>query len=353
MLDKFSSQSGIQVQYREMPADTGQYFDKLRTQLEAGAADIDVIAGDVIWPAQLASQGYIVDLSDRFPKSEQDKYLPAAVDSDLYHGKPYGVPWYIDGGLLYYRKDLLDKSGYSEPPSTWDELKEMASKVQRDTGTKYGFVFQGAQYEGGVCDGLRTWRSMIDSGVSPDAVSDYKEQETQVAFAGGDAVFARNWPYMFGVVNDPSQSQIKPAQVGVTQLPVNGNNNHVATSGGWTFLINATSEKQDEAWQLIQFMSEPDQQSFFLKNRQSMPTLKSLYDDQNLMSSVDVAEQGQKSILSTEPRPSNIPYYNDLSLKMQEQFNANLRGDASPEQAADTLQGQLETLVKRGGSYGY
>src|SRR5215210_865574 len=124
LVDKFNKQSkGFKVKYRQMPADTGQYFDKLRTQFQAGAADIDIIGGDVIWPAQFAANGWILDVSDRFPKSEQAKFTDAPIQSLTYQGNIYGVPWHTDAGLLYYRSDLLEKSGYSAPPKTWAELK--------------------------------------------------------------------------------------------------------------------------------------------------------------------------------------------------------------------------------------
>jgi hypothetical protein len=45
-----------------MPSDTGQYFDQLRTEFQAGCGEIDIITGDVIWPAQFAANGYILDL---------------------------------------------------------------------------------------------------------------------------------------------------------------------------------------------------------------------------------------------------------------------------------------------------
>ena len=70
-----------------------------------------------------------------------------------YDGKVWGVPWYADAGLLYYRQDLLEQAGFSEPPKTWEDLKEQAQKAARDTDTRFGFVFQGAEYEGGVCNG--------------------------------------------------------------------------------------------------------------------------------------------------------------------------------------------------------
>src|ERR671921_742706 len=115
LVDKFNKQKkGFKVKYQAMPTDSGAYFDKLRTQFQAGVGDIDVIGGDVIWPAQFAANGWILDLTDKFPKSEQDKFLPGTISSVTYDGKIYGVPWYTDAGMLYYRKDLLEKSGFSE-----------------------------------------------------------------------------------------------------------------------------------------------------------------------------------------------------------------------------------------------
>jgi multiple sugar transport system substrate-binding protein len=156
LVDKFNEEhkGEFQVRYREMPADTGQYFDQLRTELQAAASEIDVIGGDVIWPAQFAANGWILDVSDRFPESERQQFLPAPVDSLVYEGAIYGVPWFTDAGMLYYRTDLLEQAGFSEPPGTWEEMKEMALKTAQDTGTRDGFVFQGAQYEGGTVNGL-------------------------------------------------------------------------------------------------------------------------------------------------------------------------------------------------------
>src|ERR687895_1505912 len=140
------------VIFREGNTDTGQRLDKLRTQFQAGGEELDIILGDVIWTAELAESGWISDLSDRFPESQQQAFLPGSVEAIIYNGRPYAMPWYTDTGLLYYRKDLLKRSGYNNPPKTWDELKQMTGKVLGESDVKFGFVFQGARYEGGVCD---------------------------------------------------------------------------------------------------------------------------------------------------------------------------------------------------------
>jgi multiple sugar transport system substrate-binding protein len=161
LVDKFNEQhkGEFQVTIRAMPANSDQYFDKLRTEFQAGGGDIDVLGGDVIWPIQFAAQGWVQDLSDKFPEPEQNKFLPAPINASIYEDGIYAVPWFEDAGLIYSRSDLLEQAGYSAPPETWDELKEMALKITQDTGTPNGFVFQGKNYEGGVCDALEYIRT--------------------------------------------------------------------------------------------------------------------------------------------------------------------------------------------------
>jgi multiple sugar transport system substrate-binding protein len=379
LIDRFNKQhkGEFQVKYREMPSDTGQYFDQLRTEFQAGGGEIDVIGGDVIWPAQFAAQGWIVDFSDRMPESEQSKYLPGPIESLTYDGKIWGVPWYTDAGMLYYRKDLLEQSGISAPPKTWPELQEMALQVSQDTGTKYGFVFQGSDYEGGVCNGceyifthggnvldpadpnkvvidspeaiagLTTEQSMTKDKVAPLAVSTYTEEETDPAFLNGDAVFARNWPYMYALAGTSDFPKVKPEQIAVAPLPVGDPDPTIAsTLGGWNFLVNAASDLQEEAWEFIKFMTTEQNMKYRAVEATLLPTLKSLYDDPEVVEAIPVIKLGKEAIEHTKPRPVS-PYYGDMSLEMAEQFASVVKGDTSPEQAAKALQKSLENIIEQ------
>ena len=382
LIEEFNKQNEgkIKVTQRVMPQDTGQYFDQIRTEFQAGGGDIDVIGGDVIWPAQFAANGWILDLSDRF--TDTDAFLPGPMEANNYDGKVWGVPWYTDAGLLYYREDLLEKSGFSDGPRTWEELKEMALTVKQDSGVRAGFVFQGADYEGGVCNGLEyirthggdvldpnnpskviidspeaaaglaTYHSMIADGVSPQAVSTYKEPETEPAFLGGTSVFARNWPYMYALASDPEISKIKPDQIGIEPIPVSDGNPSSSTLGGWNFFINATSDKQDEAWEFIKFMTDPETLKTNAIEGSRLPPRRSLYEDQEILEKVPVARLGKEAIIdNSTPRPVS-PYYSDMSLKLSEQFNAALKGDVSPEEAVKTLQSELQQIVEEGQAAG-
>jgi multiple sugar transport system substrate-binding protein len=379
LVQKFNEQNKgkYNVVFREGNADTGQRFDQIRTQMQAGGGDLDIILGDVIWTAQLAANGWISDLSDRFTESERENFLPGSVEAIIYEGKAYGMPWFTDTGLLYYRKDLLQKSGFSGGPKTWDELKRMALKVKQDTNTKFAFVFQGAEYEGGVCDGcefiwthggnildpsdaskvvvgspqaaagLATERSMIESGVAPRSVTTYKEDESAGAFLNGDAVFLRNWPYVYALLSDPAESKVKPGQVGVSELPSADGKPGNGTVGDQPFYISASSKNQDGAWEFIKFMTDPEQQRFRAVEGSYLPTLTSLYDDEEIRESVPVVALAKQALQHTLPRPVS-PYYSDMSLEMAEQFNLSLKGEIAPEEAVRELQRSLESFIEQG-----
>jgi multiple sugar transport system substrate-binding protein len=379
LIEKFNraNEGRYKVVLREGNADTGQRFDQIRTEFQAGGENIDIILGDVIWTAQLAANGWIEDLSDRFDEAMREDFLPGSVEAITYEGKPYGVPWFTDTGLLYYRRDLLEESGFDGPPRTWDELKQMAETVRNDAGTRFGFVFQGANYEGGVCNGLEfiwthggevldpddptrvlvaepeavagltTYHSMLASGVAPEAVSTYKEDESDGTFLNGDAVFHRGWPYVYSLVSDPEESQVDPEQVGVSQLPSADGQPGNGTVGDQPLYINARSSKKEGAWAFIEFLTAPEQQRFRAAEGSFLPTLIALYDDEQLQESLPILGLAAEALQSTRPRPVS-PYYSDMSLAIAEEFNAALKGDKSPEEAAQELKTKLEDFIRQG-----
>ena len=378
---QFEALTGIKVKVVTQSSDTSTYFEQMRTQLQAGAAEVDAFAGDVSWPPQFGSQGWLVDLSSRFPPSARAAFLPASIDANVWQGKIYGVPFYWDDGYLFYRKDLLEKSGYSGPPQTWSELQEMAQKVMKDHNLKYGFTFTGANYEGGTVlglefmrtnganpiqgntiamntpeaiEGLKVQRGLITSGISPQAVAEYMEGTVEGPFVAGDSVFLRNWNYMFGVFPDPKQSKVHPSQVGVAAVPrASTAIAPVNVGGGWNIYINKYSNNQDAAWKLTQFMTSPAQQLYTLNTITYVPTLSSLINSptvakQNPFSGPALA---RAEIFQTVA-PAKNPYYADMSTAMSTQFQANVLGKVTPEQAASNLQTQLGQIAKRAAATG-
>ena len=378
LIDRFNQQNeeGIQVTWRETPAASDEYFEQMQSELQAGGSSVDVIGGDVIRPAQFAAAGYVLDLSDRFTNEMKQDYLDGPLQAVEYQGGTYGVPWFTDAGLFYYRKDLLEDSGFSDPPETWDEMKEMVRKVQADSGTEYGFVFQGARDESGVvtaleyiwnaggqvldgdevvinspeaAEGLALRRSMIEDGIAPTATGDYTTQESQSVFTNGEAVFMRNWPFVYGLLSDSELSAVRPEQVGIAPIPVSDEGSQSFSGlGGWNFLVNAASEdKLESIWTFIQFMTDSEQQKTLALESQRLPTLRSLYEDEEVLENVPVAALGREAFANTRPRPVS-PYYSDMSLRMATEFNASLKGEVPVEQALETLQRDFQNIVDQG-----
>ena len=378
LIDKFNKQhkGEFQVVHREMPADTGLYFDKLRTEFQAGGGGIDVIGGDVIWPIQFAAQGWVQDLSDNFPASEQNKFLPAPIEASTYEGAIYAVPWFEDAGLLYSRSDLLEQAGYSAPPETWDELKEMALKITQDTSTPNGFVFQGKNYEGGVCDGLEyirthggdvlsnvtsgevvidspeaaagleTYHSMITDGVAPKAVANYDETTSVPVFGNGESVFLREWPGTYGDIAGGAY-KIKAEQVTVSPIPVAPGNQSSSTLGGWTFMINAQTDMPDEAWEFVKFMSSYESFKFRAIEGGYITARKAILDDPQVQEAIPTVKLAKDVLLDYATSRPVTEFYGDMSLEMQSQFNDALTGDVSPQQAVETLQKGLTAIMKQ------
>lgn len=393
------NQGEIQVEYRQMPRSTDAYFDELVSSFQAGEGDIDVIGGDVIWGAEFAENGWISDLTRRlrtdYEPQGPEAFLNAQIQSVSYENSLWGVPWFSDAGLLYYRRDLLEEGGFSEPPATWGELKDMAGRVKEQAGTRYGFVFQGAEYEGGVVNGcehiwnaggriltgnistaspgsysdindpnvinidssdsargLRTERSMIEDGVSPQEVASWREQESQQAFFAGDSVFLRGWPYMYALPED-TNTNVSQDQVGIAPLPVaeEGMQSY-SCLGGWNMYINSASEKKDAAWEFIKFATSPEQQKFRALEGSFLPSLRDLYDDQEILDQVAVirlakdivVQQGQGPSLRARPV---TPFYSTISRRLASGYNATLRGEIPPERAVEMLQEELRNVVSR------
>ncbi|WP_314173902.1 ABC transporter substrate-binding protein [Streptomyces winkii] len=367
--------TGKKVVLRTMSSDSGAYFDTMRTQLQAGADDIDVFMADIMWGAQFAPSGWIADLSDRFTPAARKKFLTEGIKLNEFDGKIYAVPWTWDSGLLYYRKDLLESGGFDAPPETWDELQHMAEKVMKDQKVKNGLIFQGADYEGGnqngveyirssggdvlsqsgdsvkitldsaeALRGLSIERSMVTSGVAPEAVATFKEPECEKLFLAGDTVFCRNWIYMYGLLGDTTKTKLERAQVGVAEIPVARRGiDHVCLGGGWSLMVNANSASQDEAWKLVEHLTGDERQKIFAKDG-FLPTRPGLYTDPEVTKAQPVFELAKDAIEHTTTPPITS-VYSDMSLEMAKHFNSSLRGAEKPEDALEQLQVKLQKIA--------
>ncbi len=374
----------IHIKREIAPHSSTAYHDLLTQKLKNRDVSLDLFLMDVIWPAEFAAAGWALPLDDYFLPSEREKFLPATIASGMYQHHIYGVPSRIDSGMLYYRKDLLEKYGFS-PPSTWNELVRQAQTIlegERTTRSLLrGYSGQFKQYEGLVCDMLEFVGShngsfltedgrrsnlaapestqavqfvrerIIQQLASPAALT-YQEPESLAVFVQGKAVFHRNWPYAWGLANNTRHSKIV-GKVGVTTLPHFSGGKSVSALGGWLYGISAYSQHPDEAWAFIEFMTSPERQKHFAIHASLAPSRLALYSDPEVLH----ANPQYKNLLpvfqTARPRP-RTPVYPIVSHILQRYFSRVL---AFPEtniveeaQEADRKINRFLNLVQGTGS---
>src|SRR5579864_3605679 len=141
-LDRFrEANPSIDVALRATPDAADQRHQLYVQWLNARASDPDVLQLDVIWTPEFAAAGWIAGL-DRF-EPPVDRFFAAVVAADRWNGSLYALPWFVDVGMLYWRIDLASRA-----PRDLDELAQRARRAQEEAGVPFGFVWQGARYEG-------------------------------------------------------------------------------------------------------------------------------------------------------------------------------------------------------------
>jgi multiple sugar transport system substrate-binding protein len=337
--------------------------------LRARSGSVDVFPMDIVWPAEFGANGWTVPLDDKWPASDRANYLPGPLQGCTYNGKLWAAPTRTDVGLIYYRTDVI-----STPPNTWDDLTNMA-KAAAPSKTKFGYLWQGKQYEGLVCNfvevlygyggsvldpndpkkvtvnspqGVQALTQMVNwiGTISPGAVTTYQEPQTLAAWQDGDAAFMRNWPYAISQSNDPKSSKIPGKFNEHTMLYGGSNTVGHSCIGGWQYGINAFSKNPDAAWKFIQFMLGSDAQKTIALQLSLLSTLKSIYTDSDVLAKYPYFSKMQPIVQTGLPRPVS-PFYPDISQAIQLRVHSALTKQTSPAAALSQLQSDVQAIVNR------
>ena len=367
---------GIKVTLTSAPNNTDTNRATLATDISGGSATPDVFMGDVIWPAQFGEHGFAVPLSDYLPSSYWAQFAPGLVQGATYQGKVYGSPMFEDQGFLYYRKDLLAKENLPVP-TTWEQLVSESETLQKAGLVKYGFVWQGASYEGLTCDymeyltdagGVATnstyttasldsaaavkattfMRSLVTSGVSPAAVTTFQEAQSMSTFAAGQAAFLRNWDYAYADSQVPGTFTV--GKVGVAPLPTFSGMSAPGYSniGGWNLYINPHSKNIAADLTFVKWMASTQAQDVLAKQYSEIPTVESVRTDPAVLAVNPVLATVPKTKLV--PRPAGTPNYPQLSDAIYTNVNAALSGSSSPSAAMSAAQSAANTALSSSAS---
>ena len=288
LLEQFTRETGIRVRDLPVPETTFDQLDLSRRLLKQADSGPDVLAVDVIWPGVLESD--LVDLrhdmTEEIPSLEPQ--LLRSYESD---GKLVAIPYTVQVGVLQYRTDLLREYGYQQPPKTWDELENMAARIQageRAKGNKdfWGYVWQGAAAEALTCNAIE-WQAAAGGGriiesnrtisvnnpaairswqrakhwigwISPPSVLAYQELDSLNVFDKGGAAFGRIWGgasiTRIGLFRQMHwRNSLAQNITGYTTIP-GGLAGWGGTLGGSGLAVSEHSSHRKEAIELVRFL---------------------------------------------------------------------------------------------------
>ena len=374
----WSEETGHEVKVVSTPNSATERLSLYQQLFAAQSGDVDVFQIDVVWPGMLAN--HLVDLSE-YTDGAQSEHFEALVENNTVDGSLVAMPWFTDAGVLYYRKDLLEKYDMAVP-ETWQQLTDTARTVmaeEREAGNDrfWGFVWQGRAYEGLTCNALE-WIASYNGGtivdddgkvtvnndqaaealrlasswvedISPRSVLNYTEEEARGVFQSGNALFMRNWPYAWSL----AQSDDSPVKdkVGVVALPKGGDDGqHTGTLGGWQLAVSKYSENVDEAADLVRFLTSYQEQKRRAIEGSYNPTIPDLYKDEEVLAAVPFFGELFETFKNGVPRPSSVTgdKYNRVSNALFNTAHEVLNGKAEPEEALSELDGKLKRLGRRG-----
>ncbi|MFH0516458.1 ABC transporter substrate-binding protein [Streptomyces sp. M41] len=365
MLDRWNKlHPDEKVTFIQLPTDPDAQRQQMIQNAETKSDAYTVLSLDVVWTSEFAAHRWIDQLPEkRFPLG---KMLKPVVETAKYRDGLYAVPASSDGGMLYYRTDLLKKAGVSEPPATWAQMKAACAKVKKLPEAKdmscYAGQFQ--KYEGLTVNFAEAVNSaggvVTDAAGKPDvdtpeakkgldflvdSVKDrtipkegitYLEEDGRQAFQSGKLIFLRNWPYVYSLAG---KSDIK-GKYAVAPLP--GLDSPGSSSlGGHNLALSSFAKNKATALDFMKFFSNEDNAATFLKDASLAPPYASLYDDKALIEQYPYLPVLKESILRAVPRP-RVVSYGDVTSAVQQEAYAALSGSKSSDQALKDLQKALQ-----------
>jgi trehalose/maltose transport system substrate-binding protein len=369
----WAARTGHTIKNFSPPSSPTEKLALYRQLFAARSGDIDVVQVDTAWPGVL--KDHLLDLKP-LSQGQENQHFPAIVANNTVDGRLLAMPWYTDAGLLYFRKDLLAK--YKLPvPTTWEELTVAAQKVQAGERAKgdndfHGYVFQGKAYEGLTCNALE-WVSGSGGGtvvdaqgqvtihnaqaaqalnraaswigtIAPVGVLNYEEEEARGVFQNANALFMRNWPYAWALLQ--KDDSLVKGKVGIAKLPGNPS---AATLGGWHLGVSKYSKNAAIAADLVLYMTSAQVQKARAIGGSFNPTRPALYRDQDIIAANDFMSSLSEVFANSVARPTTATglKYPQVSQSFYNAAHEVMSKRATGEEAVKKLESRLKQIRRK------
>jgi multiple sugar transport system substrate-binding protein len=354
MAEEFMAENpDASVEVTAIPWDAAH--DRLATAV-AGAQTPDVSQMGTTWMGEF---GHALDPTpDTF---DPGAFFDGAWDTTVVDGVSVGVPWYVETRLIYYRTDLAEDAGFTEPPGNWDELKEMARGMQ-EAGADWGIALQPGgtgswqtylpfawQAGGGITDedgnfildsesntrALEFYVSFFDEGLSPSSL---EPGALEQGFIDGSIGMFISGPWHIDILREQG------AEDGTWGLGLMPSEEGGRTSfvGGANLVVFRDAQNRDGAWKFVEYMSRPEVQARWYEEVNALPSAEAGWDDEALADDEHLTQFGQQ--LEDAQAPPSIPTWQQIADAIDAQVERAAIGGTSAEEAVSQMQQEAESV---------
>lgn len=349
---------GVKVEVTAIPWEAAH--QKYQTAI-AGGQTPDVAQMGTTW------MGDFADAFDPVPSEiDTSGFFPGSVKSSQVGGTTVGVPWYVDTRVVFYRKDLAEKAGYTTFPTTQEDFKAMAKAMQEKAGAKWGIQL--------LAGGVDSFQSMLPFGWSRggelmnaegtewtldsqewvDALTYYQSFFTdgianpapnmgagapESAFVDGSAPMMISGPYNIGNLEKAGGAGFAEKYAVATMPKEKSGTSFV---GGSNLAVFKESKNRDAAWKLVQWLSEPETQVKWNKSTGDLPAVQAAWDDPSLSGDPKLATFGEQLKDTNSPPP--VTTWTQVSAAADTQVEQVVKAGKDPAQALQELQNTAKSL---------
>jgi len=303
-----------------------------------------------------------------------DDYFPGIWQTNVLEGRCWGVPWYVDTRLLFYRRDLLAEHGFARPPQTWAEWRTMMAALSGSAPGRHAIVLPLNEFEPLLALALQQPEALLREG---GRRGHFSGPGFQRAFAFYAEAFRRGWAplrsetqignvwqeigrghfvfYISGPWNIQEFKTRLPAalQSAWMTAPLPGPEGPGASTAGGSSLVlfrprgddEASRRRSDAAWRLVEFLSEPAQQERFRQLTGDLPPRRSswaapaLRDDPHARAFADQLERAK-------PAPA-VPEWERIANEMQHVAARAVAQGRTPEETGREIDARVDGFLAK------
>jgi multiple sugar transport system substrate-binding protein len=371
LIPEFEQQHpGIRVRVQSIPWSAAH--EKLLTAY-VGEAMPDVFQSGNTWLPELAALGALEPLDNYLRQArtiEPDDYFAGIWETSVIDGTLYGVPWYVDTRVMFYRADLLRSAGFEQSPRSWEEWSRALHAIKAAAGPgRYAMLVPLREWQVPVIFALQRDAELLRDG---DRYGNFRSEPFRQAFdfylglfrhglaaAGGETQVANLYQdfadgffsyYITGPWNLGEFSRRLPAALqddwATAPMPsLSGDAIGVSLAGGASLALSSRSPRKAAAWKLIEYLCTARMQLELYRLTGDLPARRIVWDDELLAGNRRVAAfRAQLQRVRSTPR---IPEWEQIAHKITEYAEAAVRQTMSADEALAGLDADVDRILEK------